>query len=45
MCMKRNTDVTLTDHIVACGVKAQKERDVTETGGPQHIWSPDIAVT
>lgn len=45
MCMKHNTDVTLRIHIVACGVRAQEERDVTESGGPQNIWTPDITVT
>lgn len=45
MCMKHITDVTLRNHIAACGVRAQKERDVTESGGPQNIWSPDITVT
>lgn len=45
MCMKHNTDVTRRNHIVGCGVRAQTERDVTERGGPQNIWSPDITVT
>lgn len=46
MCMKHNTDVTLRDHIVACGLGAQEGRDVTERHtGPQNIWSPDITLT